>query len=214
MIEERAISVLQRVKQEDGTYVIYLPVTTTKEVIANTETGESMADILNNIIRVVQSESYTLLEDFATVVGKLAGLVDENFTANHIYRDNMKTADGLNINTGLFVPGSVSSTSDGILSFSLANPIVLDDKPLKFQLKDIKNITGNFNTTVRVTFNALDAVPTWIDITDHYNNNLFYSVGKLEKDPNTDWAINVSIQANRTSAEGIYEVSDLMILHI
>ena len=54
MIEEKAISVLQRVKQEDGTYVIYLPITTTKEVIANEETGESMADILNNIIRVVQ----------------------------------------------------------------------------------------------------------------------------------------------------------------
>lgn len=214
MIEGKAISVLQRIKQEDGSYVIYLPITTTKEVIANEETGESMADILNNVIRVVQSESYTLLEDFATLVGKIAGLVDENITANHIYRDNMKTADGIKINNGIFTPGSITSTSDGVISYSLSSPLVLEDKPLKFQLKDIKNITGDFNISLKVTFNALDSSPTWIDISDYYKNDLFYSVGKLDKDPNRNWAINFVFQASRTSSEGSLEVSDFMILHI
>ena len=128
MIEERAISVLQRVKQEDVSYVIYLPITTTKEVIANEETGESMADILNNIIRVVQSESYTLLEDFATIVGKLAGLLDENIIAHHVYRDNMKTSDGITINNGMFVPGTVNSTSDGLLSHELFGSLGSEDR--------------------------------------------------------------------------------------
>ena len=214
MIEERAISILQRVKQEDGSYVIYLPITTTKEVIANEETGESMADILNNIIRVVQSESYTLLEDFATIVGKLAGLLDENIIAHHVYRDNMKTSDGITINNGMFVPGTVNSTSDGLLSYTLSNPLELEDKPLKFQFKDIKKITGDFNYALKVTFNALDVSPTWIDITDYYKNDLFYSVGKMEKDPNKKWAINFLFQASRTSATGSFEVSDFMILHI
>ena len=214
MIEEKAISVLHRIKQEDGSYVIYLPITTTKEVIANEETGESMADILNNVIRVVQSESYTLLEDFATIVGKLAGLIDENIIAHHVYRDNMKTEDNIRISDGVFTPGTITNNSDGMLTYTLSTPIELEDKPLKFQFKDIKNITGDFNYSLSVTFNALDAVPTWIDITNYYKNNLFYSVGKLEKDPNNKWAMNFLFQASRTGATGSFEVSDFMILHI
>ena len=214
MIEEKAISILQRIKQEDGSYVIYLPITTTKEVIANEETGESMADILNNVIRVVQSESYTLLEDFATIVGKLAGLIDENIIAHHVYRDNMKTEDNIRISDGVFTPGTITNNSDGMLTYTLSTPIELEDKPLKFQFKDIKNITGDFNYSLSVTFNALDAVPTWIDITNYYKNNLFYSVGKLEKDPNNKWAMNFLFQASRTGATGSFEVSDFMILHI
>ena len=214
MIEEKAISVLHRIKQEDGSYVIYLPITTTKEVIANEETGESMADILNNVIRVVQSESYTLLEDFATIVGKLAGLIDENIIAHHVYRDNMKTEDNIRISDGVFTPGTITNNSDGMLTYTLSTPIELEDKPLKFQFKDIKNITGDFNYSLSVTFNALDAVPTWIDITNYYKNNLFYSVGKLEKDTNNKWAMNFLFQASRTGATGSFEVSDFMILHI
>ena len=214
MIEEKEISVLHRIKQEDGSYVIYLPITTTKEVIANEETGESMADILNNVIRVVQSESYTLLEDFATIVGKLAGLIDENIIAHHVYRDNMKTEDNIRISDGVFTPGTITNNSDGMLTYTLSTPIELEDKPLKFQFKDIKNITGDFNYSLSVTFNALDAVPTWIDITNYYKNNLFYSVGKLEKDPNNKWAMNFLFQASRTGATGSFEVSDFMILHI
>ena len=214
MIEEKAISILQRIKQEDGSYVIYLPITTTKEVIANEETGESMADILNNIMRVVQSESYTLLEDFATIVGKLAGLTDENIIAHHVYRDNMKTEDNIRISDGVFTPGTITNNSDGMLTYTLSTPIELEDKPLKFQFKDIKNITGEFNYSLSVTFNALDTVPTWIDITNYYKNNLFYSVGKLEKDPNNKWAMNFLFQASRTGATGSFEVSDFMILHI
>lgn len=214
MIEEKAISILQRIKQEDGSYVIYLPITTTKEVIANEETGESMADILDNVIRVVQSESYTLLEDFATIVGKLAGLIDENIITHHVYRDNMKTEDNIRISDGVFTPGTITNNSDGMLTYTLSTPIELEDKPLKFQFKDIKNITGDFNYSLSVTFNALDAVPTWIDITNYYKNNLFYSVGKLEKDPNNKWAMNFLFQASRTGATGSFEVSDFMILHI
>ena len=214
MIEEKAISILQRIKQEDGSYVIYFPITSTKEVIANEETGESMADILDNVIRVVQSESYTLLEDFATIVGKLAGLIDENIIAHHVYRDNMKTEDNIRISDGVFTPGTITNNSDGMLTYTLSTPIELEDKPLKFQFKDIKNITGDFNYSLSVTFNALDAVPTWIDITNYYKNNLFYSVGKLEKDPNTKWAMNFLFQASRTGATGSFEVSDFMILHI
>ena len=214
MIEEKAISILQRIKQEDGSYVIYFPITSTKEVIANEETGESMADILNNVIRVVQSESYTLLEDFATIVGKLAGLIDENIIAHHVYRDNMKTEDNIRISDGVFTPGTITNNSDGMLTYTLSTPIELEDKPLKFQFKDIKNITGDFNYSLSVTFNALDAVPTWIDITNYYKNNLFYSVGKLEKDPNNKWAMNFLFQASRTGATGSFEVSDFMILHI
>lgn len=214
MIEEKAISVLQRIKQEDGSYVIYLPINTTKEVIADIETGQTMDEMLQDIIHVVQSESFTLLEDFATIVGKLAGLVDENFTANHIYRDNMKTSDGITISNGIFTPGSVSSNSDGLLSFTLANPLVLEEKPLRFQFKDIKNVTGGFTTNIRVTFNALDSAPTWIDITNYYKNDTFYPVGNIDKDPNRNWAINISVQATRASSEGTMEITDLMLLHI
>lgn len=214
MLEGKAISILQRIKQEDGSYVIYLPITTTKEVIANEETGESMADILDNVMRVVQSESYTLLEDFATIVGKLAGLIDENIIAHHVYRDNMKTEDNIRVSDGIFTPGAITNNSDGMLTYTLSTPIELEDKPLKFQFKDIKNITGEFNYSLSVTFNALDTVPTWIDITNYYKNNLFYSVGKLEKDPNKKWAMNFLFQASRTGATGSFEVSDFMILHI
>ena len=38
MIEEKAISVLQRIKQEDGSYVIYLPINTPINIANRIET--------------------------------------------------------------------------------------------------------------------------------------------------------------------------------
>lgn len=215
MAYEKAISYLERIKLEDGNYVIKFPITTAKEVILNIETGETVEEIFNNVVRQVEAESYTLLEDFATLVGKVAGLVDDNINANHIFRDNMKTDDLITVIYGRFQPGSVSNGSVDKLSYTMKNPIIVKDKPIKMQLKDIKNVNGTFNYSVKMTFNALDTNPTWLDCTDAYKNGDFVSLTKsYEKEDGKDWALNFIFEADRTSDTGTIEVVDYMLLHI
>lgn len=83
------------------------------------------------------------------------------------------------------------------------------------QLKDIKNVNGTFNYSVKMTFNALDTNPTWLDCTDAYKNGDFVSLIKsYEKEEGKDWALNFIFEADRTSETGTIEVVDYMLLHI
>lgn len=215
MANERAISYLERIKLEDGSYVIKFPITTAKEVILNTETGETVEQIFNNVVRAVEAESYTLLEDFATLVGKIAGLVDDNINGNHIFRDNMKTDELITIIDGRFIPGSVSNGTSNALSYTMKEPIIFKNKPIKFQLKDIKHIVGDFDINVKVTFNALDDVPTWLDYTEAYLNEEFVSLTEAyKKQEGIDWAINFIFEARRIGDVGSIEIVDYMILHL
>lgn len=215
MANKRAISYLEHIKLEDGSYVIKFPITTAKEVILNTETGETVEQVFSNVVRQVEAESYTLLEDFATLVGKIAGLVDDNLNTNHIFRDNMKNDELIDILFGRFQPGSVSNGTDAKLSYTMKKPLVVKDKPIKMQLKDIINISGDFKYDVKMTFNALDTSPTWLDCTEAYKNNEFVSLTEAyEKEDDKDWALNFIFTAERTSATGTIEVVDYMLLHL
>ena len=158
---QRAISFLERVKLDDGTYVIKLPITTADQVIYDMESGETIHQIFNDALRAVTAESYTLLEDFAVLVGKIAGLVDDNVFGNHIFRDNMKTDELIKVISGKFIPGCVTNGTETMLSFTLKNPIEFENKPIKFQLRDMKNVVGEFNYRLKVTFNALDDEPVF-----------------------------------------------------
>lgn len=215
MANERAISYLERVKLEDGTYVIKFPITTAREVILNHETGETVEQIFNNVVRAVEAESYTLLEDFATLVGKIAGLVDDNINANHIFRDNMKTDDLIAVSSGRFQSGSISNSSANKLSYTMKDPIIVENKPIKFQLKDIKHVTGDFDYRVLVTFNALDEEPTWLDYTEKYLNGEFITLNvDYVKNGNNKWAINFIFEATRVGDIGNIEIVDYMVLHL
>lgn len=214
---ERAISYLERVKLDDGTYVIKLPITSANEVIYDLETGETIHQIFHDALRAVQAESYTLLEDFATLVGKIAGLVDDNIDGHHIYRDNMKTNDNITVEYGKFVPGSVSNGTEDKLCFQLKNPLVLKDKPIKLQFKDMKHVVGDFNFRVRITFNALDDEPIWVDYTDYYMEGRFMPLTvdyASKKQAGVDWAINFKFEATRVTDIGNIELVDFMILHL
>jgi hypothetical protein len=214
---ERAVSYLERVKLDDGTYVIKLPITSANEVIYNLETGETIHQIFNDAIRAVQAESYTLLEDFATLVGKIAGLVDDNINGHHIYRDNMKTNELINVTAGRFVPGSVGNGGESKLCFELKKPIVLDHKPIKVQFKDMKHVVGDFNINIKITFNALDDEPIWVDYTDYYNEEKFLSLTvdyMAKKQAGVNWAINFKFEAERVTDIGNIEVVDFIILHL
>lgn len=216
-ILERAMAVVERVKLEDGNYVIKLPVTSAEQVIYDLETGETIHEIFNNALRAVLAESYTLLEDFATLVGKIAGLVDDNIDAHHIFRDNMKYDNLINLQNGRFQPGSISNGTEDKLVFSMKNPIVLKNKPVKFELKSINNIIGNINIKVRMTFNALDDEPIWIEYTDHYNNELFLPLTAdvaARKQDGVDWAINFVFEAERLDPQSSIEVVDYIVLHL
>lgn len=215
MAKERAISYLEHIKLEDGSYVIKFPITTAKEVILNIETGETVEQVFNNVVRQVEAESYTLLEDFATLVGKIAGLVDDNINSNHIFRDNMKTDDLITVLFGRFQPGSVSNGTDAKLSYTMKQPLVLKDKPIKMQLKDIVNVSGDFKYDVKMTFNALDTNPTWLDCTEAYKNQEFVNLTEAyQKEDGKDWAINFIFTAERTGTTGTIEVVDYMLLHL
>ena len=51
---QQIISVLERVKDANGNYVLILPVNTVEEVLISLDTGERLSDVLKKIIIIVK----------------------------------------------------------------------------------------------------------------------------------------------------------------
>ncbi len=147
----KVVSVLQRVKNENNEYVVTLNYNTVDEVLDSLESGKTLRQI-NTEIRDTQEG---LLDDLATVIYNLAGLLDSKLELNQIYRENFRNLDNIKLTAGQFEQGSVKCLNGQSVHFSLINPKELRCEPKKFKLSHIIKFTGNPGITVDITFNAL-----------------------------------------------------------
>lgn len=202
-----AVSVLQRTKQDDGSYIITLPVNTSEEVYTDMNTGEILAD---RLIDIKNTES-TLLDDMTEVLLKLSPLVSGTLQLNHIYKEDFRTADNINLLNGKFIEGCVQGER---LSFQLAKGLTRFTQPKKIKIKDIKNINAtSSNVSVYITVNFEDLNVYWMDCTEAYLNKQTIDIPHLqEKESNKPWSVNVKFVFK--SDDVPVSVSDLIIAHI
>ncbi len=209
-LSANAVAVLSQTKQQDGTYIITLPINTSDEVMTNLQTGETLTDRLISL----NNRSMGLLRDLSTLVLNLSATLGSNLsTMNHIYREDFATQDNLLIQNGKFSSGAI--TGDGVLGikFQLNQGIVCNQKPILVGIHDIKTLNiDTENINVYVTANALDTEPFWFNCTDDYINGFDINIPvDYKKEQGKPWCINVKFQFNGTEEMSI---SDLVIAHI
>ena len=207
MEDANAVAVLQRTKQEDGSYIISLPVNTSDEVLTNLQSGETLTDRLIEL----NNRSMGLLQDLSTIVLCLSPVLTEDLNLNHIYRENFKTDKNLVVTNGTFEPGSISGNQVG---YHLKQGIRTYKKPILVSVKDIKtpNLVSTNNVSVQVTANFEDEQPLWIDCTEEYLAGMDVNIPiDYVKEEGKPWSINFKF--NMKSEETII-ISDLIISHI
>lgn len=206
MSDANAVAVLQRTKQEDGSYIISLPVNTSDEVLTNLQSGETLTDRLIEL----NNRSMGLLQDLSTIILCLSPVLTEDLSLNHIYRENFKTTNKLSITDGNFEPGSISGTE---IQYSLKHGIKTFKKPVLVSIKDIKSLELNEeNVNVYLTVNHDDTNPLWIECTEEYLSGNDITVPlDCEKEQGKPWSINVRFHINNNESVSI---SDLVIAHI
>lgn len=165
----------------------------------------------NNI--VINSKQEGLLDDLAALVYNLAGLLDNVLDMNHIYRENFKTNERIEITNGNYEQGCLKSNNVGI-DFELKEPYELKLQPNKFKIKHMIEITGLPSLNCDITFNALDTNPYWFSANDAILNASFIEIPEdFEKEKDVPYALNIKIYGVCDSTSSI-KVSDLMVMFI
>ena len=210
---QQIISVLERVKDANGNYVLILPVNTVEEVFISLETGERLSDVLKKIITKVDDARLSTIEDLSSTINKMSGLIDDTLTLNHIYRNNFKTKDNLDISSGTYSSGSIKISQGQSMDFRLKNPIELNFTPTEFKVTEIAKYLGSPNISCLITFNALDSSPQWYDCTDVLTTGLFAKVPAIpNKEVDKKYAINIRIRCTCDSSS-TFEIMDLSVLY-
>lgn len=206
---EQVTSVLQRVKDENGDYIITLNYNTMDEVLESLETGRT----LRQVNAEINDKQEGLLDDLATVIYNLAGLIDTKINLNQIYRENFKDQKNLSITSGQFEQGCVKCLSGENLMFSLKQPKELKFKPEKFKLRHIIKYTGTLNLKVDITFNALDNNPTWFNANNAITTDKFFEISEFEKEEGKPYAMNIKFTGS-CDFDSSLEISDVMVMTI
>lgn len=207
------ISALNRTKDENGNYVVILPINTIEEVFVDLGTGVKLSDILDNVVEQVNDTRLTTIEDLSSVINMLSGLIDNKIELNHIYRDNFKDDSNLEIKKGTFKSGGLRIVQGEELDFKLKNPIHLKYIPTEFKVTQICKYLGGPDLTCLITFNALDSNPKWYDCTDVVTTGLFAKVPEItDKEADKDYAINVRFMCSCDGAS-TYEIMDMSVLY-
>lgn len=202
-----AVSVLQRTKQADGSYIITLPINTSDEVYTNIDEGEVLSD---RLLSIKNTES-SMLDDMATLLLKMSPLVTGNLNLNHIFKDDFKTVNNISVTTGNHEPGALSGER---IVYQLANGIKRDTRPRKITIKDIKNrevVEGEVSVYVSVNFEDINVY--WIDCTQEYLQQKAINIPYLDgKEADKPWNINVKFTFN--CPDNAVTISDLVIAHV
>lgn len=210
----RVISTLQRVKDVDGSYIITLPINTIEDVYVNLDTGETLVDLMNFVVGGVNDNKASIVEDMATVLSKIAGLIDDNLSLNHIHRENFKTDSNLIVTQGTFESGSVRAGNNQSYDFKFKNPVELKSKPEKFKLQHVIKYVGSPTLSCEITFNAKDSSPQWFDCASVLASNIYALVPAItNKEQGVPYAINIRLYGN-CDTSSTFEASDLTIINV
>ena len=206
---EQVKSILQHVKDANGEYFIQLSYNTFDEVLESLESGKTLRQINSEI----NDKQEGLLDDLATTVYNLAGLLDNRLELNHIYRENFKDESNLSIIAGTFEQGSIKAVNNESIEFQLKQPKELRLQPEKFKLSHMIKYTGKPNISCQITFNALDTAPVWFDANEALLSNSFFDIPKISKEEGKPYALNIRLQGLCDNSSTV-EISDLMVLFI
>lgn len=213
-MSQKIISALTRVKDDNGEYVLILPINTVEDVLVDLNTGETLADLISNIVKETDDTRLTVIEDLSSVVNALAGLIDVKLPLNHIYRENFKNTDNILKTAGTFFEGGVRSLQGQSIDFKLINPIDLKSKPDKFKITHISKYIGSPAITCLVTFNAKDTSPSWFDCKEVFTTGLFAEVPNIpNKEENKPYSLNIQFKCTCDSSS-TFELNDLSILYV
>lgn len=207
-------AVLQRVKDSKGNYVVTLPVNTVEEVYVNLETGETLSDLLGLVVGEMNDNKATIVEDLASVLAALTGILDLNLSLNHIYRENFKNDNNLNILSGNFESGCIRAENNQKVDMSFKNPYTIANTPEKFKFSHVMKYIGSPELTCQITFNALDSSPKWFDCGAVFASGSYATVPKIEnKEKDIPFAINIKLTGtcNETST---LEISDITVIQV
>lgn len=207
-------SVLQRVKDSNGNYVVTLPVNTVEEVYVNLESGETLADLLGLVVGEMNDNKATIVEDLASVLAALTGILDLNLSLNHIYRENFKTAKNLDIKSGNFESGCIRAENNEKIDISFKDPYIITNTPEKFKFSHVLKYVGAPELTCQITFNAKDSVPKWFDCGTVFASGTYATVPKIEnKEPDIPYAINIRLTGTCNEASTL-EISDITVIQV
>lgn len=207
--------------QENGTYKV---VTITKDKVTGPYNPEYAGDVVftdlfkdssvltqNNM--EMHNKQEALSDDLATLVHKLAGLIDDRLVLNTLYRENFKDTTNIQLNIGLHAPGYIQSIQNTGLSFTLKKPIELKIEPKSFKVKHYIEFVGLPSISCQVTFNALDTNPQWFDVNRAILLSDFFEIPEMVKEEGKPYAFNVRIQADCKNNDMV-KISDLMVVFV
>ena len=208
---------------EDGVYKVYaitkdgvtgpFDKSNAEEIVFTELFKDSSLLTQNNTI--LQSTHEALSDDVATLVYELAGMIDNRLVLKVLYRENFKTSEYINLNTGLHTPGSVQAIPGYGLDFKLAEPVQLTTQPTKFKIKHIIEMLGVPTLGCSITFNALDKQPYWFNANDALLSADFFDipVDKFEKEDGVPYALDIKVFGD-CAVESSLVISDFMVVFI
>lgn len=208
---------------KDGVYTV---VTITKDNCTGTFDEEMVKEVVftelfkdSSIITqnntIIQTKQEALSDDLATLVYELAGLLDHKLSLKVLYRENFKNVDGLNLRSGIHVPGSIQTIPEVGMDFALKQPVELKTEPKSFKIKHFIETVGLPSISFKITFNALDANPYWINANDAILSGDFFEipVEEMNKEKDVPYALDIWFNVE-CRGESSLKISDLMVVFV
>lgn len=163
----------------------------------------------------IQTKQEALSDDLATLVYELAGLLDHKLNLNVLFRENFKNIEGLDLRSGLHVPGSIQTISEIGMDFALNRPLQLKTKPKSFKIKHFIETVGLPTISFKITFNALDENPYWINANEAILSGDFFNipVEEMNKEKDVPYALDIWFNVE-CYGESSLKISDLMVIFV
>lgn len=96
-----------RMKMEDGSYAVILPINTTDEVFIDLLNKKTLTEELGTMNLTITNNSDTVIEDLLTLTKNLYSSIQKPLTLKHISIEDMVTGSELTITSGAFIPGKI-----------------------------------------------------------------------------------------------------------
>jgi len=97
----------QKVKLENGSYAVVLPITTTDEVFTDYNSRSTLTNHLMTMGINIEANKDSVVEDVLSIVYQLSSYFPKPIKLNHLYVDDLITADNVTIYSGAFMPGKI-----------------------------------------------------------------------------------------------------------
>lgn len=208
---------------ENGVYKVY---TITKNNVTGPFNKESVSEVVftdlfkdSSVITQNNAEirngQEALSDDLATIVYKLAGLLDTKLSLRVLYRENFRDTENINITSGIHQTGSITSDPENGIDFKFKNPVVLSNVPQSFKIKHYIEIVGAPTIGCEITFNALDSNPYWFNVNNAILSDNFIDIplDDFEKEKDIPFALNIRIYGEGSTVSSL-KISDLMVVFI